>query len=93
MPQTTNQPPDDAKRAFLFQCGDSNLCAITFDATGGNLPKDECVDGWCLLQEFALGVQEPIPAAVNPENAITAIRANGFYVWHDMSVSKKRKRR
>jgi hypothetical protein len=59
----------------------------------GNLPKDECEYGWRLLQSFALGVQEPIPASVNPENVITGIEVRGFYIWHNMSVAITRKRR
>jgi hypothetical protein len=86
-------PPQDSRPAFLFQCGDSNLCAITLEETGGNLPKDECDDGWRLLQSFALGVQELIPGTVNPENVIAGIQVRGFYIWHDMSVAITRKRR
>jgi hypothetical protein len=93
MSLSTIPPPNDSRPAFLFQCGDSNLWAITLDQTGRNLPEDECEDGWRLLQEFALGVQEPVPATVNPENVITGIDARGFYVWHDMSVSVTKTRR
>jgi hypothetical protein len=56
--------PDDSRLALLFQCGDSNLCAVTRDETSGNLPMDACEDGWRLLESFALGVQEPVPARV-----------------------------
>jgi hypothetical protein len=63
------------------------VCAITLDETGGNLPKDEGEDGWHLLRSFALGVQEPIPASVNPENVLAGIELRGFYLWHVMSVS------
>jgi len=93
MAVTTIPPPQASRPAFLFQCGDSNLCAITLDESGGNLPKDECEYGWRLLQSFALGVQEPIPASVNPENVITGIEVRGFYIWHNMSVAITRKRR
>jgi hypothetical protein len=93
MAVTTIPPPQDSRPAFLFQCGDSNLCAITLDETGGNLPKDECVDGWRILQSFPLGVQEPIPARVNPENVMAGIDVRGFYIWHNMSVAITRKRR
>ena len=56
--------PADSRLAFLFRCGNTRVCAITLDETGGNLPKDEGEDGWHLLRSFALGVQEPIPASV-----------------------------
>jgi hypothetical protein len=87
MAATTTPPPLDSKPAFLFRCGDSNLCAITLDEAGENLPKDECADGWRLMQSFALGVQEPVPASIDPEKVIAGIEVCGFYIWHDMSVS------
>jgi hypothetical protein len=93
MADTTTPQPSDARPAFLFRCGTSNLCAVTLDGTGGNLPKDECEDGWHLLQSFALGVQEVVPARVNPENVIAGIEVRGFYLWHDMSVSGMKLRR
>ena len=93
MTDVTTQLPIDSRPAFLFRCGDGNLCAVTLDETGGNLPKHECEDGWRLLQSFALGVQEPVPASVDPEKVIAAIDARGFYVWHNMSVSITRARR
>jgi hypothetical protein len=93
MAGSTIPPPPDFRPAFLFRCGDSNLCAITLDETGKNLPKDECEDGWRLLRSFPLGVQEPIPASVDPEKVIAGIGVRGFYIWHDMSVSITRARR
>ena len=83
-----NSPPVDSRPAFLFRCGDSNLCAITLDAAGENLPKDECEVGWRFLQSFSLGVQEPVPASIDPEKILAGIQVRGFYVWHDMSISK-----
>ena len=79
--------PADSRLAFLCRCGTTRLCAITFDEAGGNLPKDEGEDSWHLLRSFALGVQEPIPASVNPENVLAGIELRGFYLWYDMSVS------
>ena len=86
------QPPD-SRPAFLFRCGDSSLCAVTLDETGNNLPKHECEDGWRLLQSFALGVQEPVPASVDPERVIAGIESRDFYIWYDMSVSITKARR
>ena len=33
---------DDARTAYVFRCGETNLCAITLDETGSNLPV-ECM--------------------------------------------------
>ena len=93
MPDATIPAPADSRPAFLFRCGNSNLYAISLDEAGKSLPKDECEDGWQLLQSFALGVQEPVPASVDPEKVIAAIDARGFFMWHDMSVSITRARR
>ena len=93
MADNTTAQPGGSTPAFLFRCGNSNMCAVTLYETGGNLPKDECEDGWHLLQGFALGVQEPVPASVNPENVIVGIEVRGFYLWHDMSVSRMKLRR
>jgi hypothetical protein len=52
----------------------------TLHETGDNLPKDECEDGWRLLQSFAIGVQKPVPASVDPDKVIAAIDARGYAV-------------
>ena len=93
MVDTTILPANDFRRAFLFRCGDSNLRAITLDETGVSLPTDECEGGWRLQQNFALGVQKPIPASVNPENVMAGINVRGFYIWHDISISITKTRR
>ena len=93
MDATPIPAPIDSRPAFLFRCGDGNLCAVTLDETGGNLPKHECEDGWRLLRGFALGVQEPVPASVDPEKVIAGIDARGFYIWYDMSISLMKARR
>jgi hypothetical protein len=90
---TPTQAPIDFRPAYLFRCGDSNLCAITRDDAGKNLPKHECEDGWRLLQGFSLGVQEPVPASVDPEKVMAALDARGFYIWYDMSISLGKARR
>jgi hypothetical protein len=68
-----NEHYTDPNPAFLFRCGNSNLCAITRDEAGNNLPKHECEDGWRLSQGFALSVEGPVPASVDPQKVITAL--------------------
>jgi hypothetical protein len=65
-PETGPALSDDARPAFLFQCGESNLWAITLDATGALLPKDACEAEWVLRKTFPLGVHEPVPAPIDP---------------------------
>src|ERR1700741_1866234 len=37
---------DDSRAAYLFQCVDTDLRAVTLDAEGANLPVDQCDAGW-----------------------------------------------
>lgn len=72
----------DANPAFVFQCGERNLWAVTLDGSGASLPKDACHDGWRLVRKFPLGVREPVPIiAVNAETVLQAILAQGYYLW------------
>jgi hypothetical protein len=72
---------DDATTAFLFQCGESDLFAVSRDQTGVNIPKAECVEGWHLREMFRLGVREPVPAPIQPEPILRGIAANGYFIW------------
>jgi hypothetical protein len=72
---------DDATTAFLFQCGERNLFAISHDRRGANIPTGECPEGWLLRNTFGLGVREPVPAAIEPEPILRGIAANGYFIW------------
>ena len=71
----------DARPAFAFQCGDSDLWAVTLDGSGAMLPKDRCQAEWVFRRKFPLGVHEPVPAHLDPEPIIRAIDANGYFLW------------
>ena len=71
----------DAQKAFLFQCGNEQLFAVSLDKTGVNIPRSTCTQGWLLREEFLLGVQEPVPAAISPEPILRGITAKGYYIW------------
>ena len=73
----------DAQEAHLFQCGDNGLFAVTLDATGMNLPRGACAEGWRLKTSFLLGVREPVPASISPEPILRGVRAVGYYVWRE----------
>src|SRR5262245_5943995 len=72
----------DARPAFMFQCGESDLWAIALDGSGAILPKDRCAQAWVLRSKFSLGVHEPVPAPLDPEPIIRAIEADGYFLWH-----------
>ena len=73
---------DDSRLAYLFQCGASDLQAVTLDPAGTNLPTD-CLAGWKLVQEFSLGVREIVPLPIAPEPIIRGIKAEGYYIWRN----------
>ena len=73
----------DAVEAYLFQCDDNGLFAVTLEASGANIPRGPCAEGWRLRQAFLLGVQEPVPAAISPEPILRGIRASGYYIWRE----------
>jgi len=76
-----DDPHDDTTTAFLFQCGESDLFAVSRDQTGANIPKSECASGWLLRNSFRLGVREPVPVAIEPEPILRGIAANGYFIW------------
>jgi hypothetical protein len=73
----------DAQAAYLFQCGDEELFAVSPDKAGTNIPRSSCTHGWVLLlrQEFKLGVRNPVPAAIGPEPILRNILDKGYYIW------------
>jgi hypothetical protein len=73
----------DAVQAYLFQCGENGLYAVSLDASGDNIPRNACADGWRFRTSFALGVHEPVPASIEPEPILRGIRANGYYIWRE----------
>jgi hypothetical protein len=72
---------DDATTAYLFQCGEGDLFAVSRDQTGANIPREQCAQGWLLRDKFRLGVHEPIPASIEPEPILRGIAADGYYIW------------
>lgn len=72
---------DEARPAFLFQCGEKHLFAVTRDATGGILPSDPGLPGWVLRGRFLLGPSEPPPFPVEPVQILRGIHSRGYYIW------------
>ena len=62
----------DAQTAYLFQCGDEELFAVSPDKAGKNIPRSSCTQGWLFRQEFQLGAQDPLPAPIESETIIRA---------------------
>ncbi len=77
---------DDARTAFLFQCGKSDLFAVSLEESGGNIPLDACGEGWHYRETFQLGVHEALPIAVSPEPVLRGIEADGYFIWRKGSI-------
>lgn len=73
----------DASQAYLFQCDDNGLFAVSRDRTGRNIPQGACAEGWRFLMEFSLGIRESMPMPIDPEPVLRGMRNNGYYVWRD----------
>jgi hypothetical protein len=83
-----NHASDEAHTAYLFQCGTEQLFAVCLDKTGARLARSPCTQGWFLREEFQLGVQHPIPAAIAPEPILRGIAAQGYYIWRAGSAAR-----
>jgi hypothetical protein len=84
---------DAARTAYLFQCEDEDLYAISHDASGGNIPRSPCTQGWRFCEAFLLGPTEPVPAPILADPILKGISAQGYYVWRGWSGSSARPRR
>ena len=73
---------EERQPAYLFQWADSDLFGVTTQRSGGNLPEPENIGSWFFVREFALGVQDPVPAPIDPEPILRGIRARGYFVWN-----------
>jgi hypothetical protein len=71
----------DAQTAYLFQCGDEELFAVSPDKAGTNIPRSCCTQGWVLQREFRLGTEDPVPAAIGAEPILRGVFDKGFYIW------------
>ena len=70
-------------QAYLFQCDENGLYAVSLDASGADLARGPCAEGWRFKVAFRLGVHEPVPASIDPEPILRGIRARGYYVWRE----------
>lgn len=77
--------PDTAQTAYLFQCKDEDLYAVSHDITGANIPRSPCTLGWRFCEAFELGRRAPLPAPILAEPILKGIADRGYYVWRGWS--------
>ena len=75
--------PPEALDAYLFECDDDALFAVSLDPLGSNIPQRSCPQGWRRIAEFALGVHESMPVAIAPERILQGVRSVGYYIWRE----------
>ena len=75
--------PPDALDAYLFECDEDALFAVSLDRLGANIPQRSCPQGWHRISEFALSVHDPMPVAIDPERVLQGVRAVGYYIWRE----------
>jgi|GEM_PF-2021807 hypothetical protein len=84
---------NDARTAHLFQCGNTDLFAVSLDKTGASIPLADCGDGWRFRESFRLGVHKIMPIAVAPEPILRGMDNNGYFIWRRGSILEHRNRR
>jgi hypothetical protein len=77
------QTDTDILQAYLFECDDDGLFAVSLDPHGRNIPRNACLEGWRCKTGFLLGVHLPVPAAIDPEPILRGIRGVGYYIWRE----------
>jgi hypothetical protein len=81
---------DTTRTAYLFQCMDEDLYAVSHEITGANIPRSVCTQGWRFCEEFQLGRRAYVPAPVMAEPILKGIADKGYYVWRGWSGPSKR---
>jgi len=71
----------DAQTAYLFQCGDEDLFAVSPDKAGKNIARTSCTQGWLLREEVQLGMRDLVPTAISPKTILRGITDKGHYIW------------
>lgn len=76
---------EDTRVAYLFQCKDEDLYAVSHDVTGANIPRSPCALGWQFCEKFQLGQDAPVPAPILAAPILKGIADHGYYVWRGWS--------
>lgn len=72
---------ESTQTAYLFQCGEEELFAVTQDASGRNIPRSSCTQSWRLSETFHLRDRTVAPNTLGQEAMRKGISAKGFYIW------------
>ncbi len=78
---------DGAQTAYLFQCCDEELFAVSPDKAGKNIPRSSCTQGWLLRRELQLGTHDPVSTPPSLKQALRGIADKGYYIWRADRIS------
>jgi hypothetical protein len=70
-------------QAYLFECDDDRLFAVSIDPHGRNIPRNACPEGWRFKTAFLLGVHEPVPVEIDARAILRGIGNAGYYIWRE----------
>jgi len=73
----------DSLQAYLFECDDDALFAVSLDAEGSNIPRRSCPQGWRRISEFALDAPDPIMAGIPVQTLMQGLLSVGYYIWRE----------
>ena len=65
---------------FVFQCGDTDLYALTLYRSGDNLPAEECEASWIYRAKLLMTRQSLETLPLDPEAAIADLKEHGFFL-------------
>jgi hypothetical protein len=65
---------------FVFQCGDTDLYALTLYRSGDNLPAEECEGSWIYRAKLLMTRQSLETLPLDANAAIAALKEHGFFL-------------
>jgi len=83
----TDGGSDEPLTAWLFQLDETPVHAVTTDASGSVLPREQDHE-WRRREQFTLGVQHALPLSFDPEPILRAITAQGYFLWNAAEIQQ-----
>ncbi len=70
------------RTVYIFHCSThSSLYGFTFDATGANLPKEECGGHWVLDTTIEISDTDPrLISGLLPRDILAKLDADGYFI-------------
>jgi hypothetical protein len=69
-----------ALSVFVFQCGETDLYALTLYRSGDNLPADVCAGSWTYRARLLMTKQSLETLPLDAEAVMADLKAHGFVI-------------